>query len=57
MVAATLPGDLGENPVRELARRFLVTFLLGVVIYRLGVFVPIPGVDVIVVDNSPPLQP
>jgi preprotein translocase subunit SecY len=47
MVAATLPGDLGENPVRELARRFLITFLLGVVIYRLGVFVPIPGVDVV----------
>lgn len=37
--------DLVENPVRELIRRFIVTFVLGVVIYRLGTFVPIPGVD------------
>src|ERR1043165_4444734 len=37
--------DLSTNPVRELVRRFLITFLLGVVIYRLGVFVPIPGVE------------
>lgn len=37
--------DLGSNPVRELARRFFITFLLGVVVYRLGVFVPIPGVE------------
>jgi preprotein translocase subunit SecY len=39
-------GDLNESPVRELLRRFLITFILGVVVYRLGVFVPIPGVDV-----------
>ena len=39
--------DLSTNPVRELLRRFLITFLLGVVVYRLGVVVPIPGVDVI----------
>lgn len=38
-------GDLNENPVRELMRRFFITFLLGVVVYRLGVFVTIPGVD------------
>ena len=37
--------DLVENPVRELIRRFIVTFVLGVVVYRLGSFVPIPGVD------------
>ena len=41
-------GDLNDNPVRELLRRFLITFILGVVVYRLGVFVPIPGVDVAV---------
>src|SRR3954471_3455347 len=37
--------DLSESPVKELARRFLITFLLGVVVYRLGVFVPIPGIN------------
>lgn len=37
--------DLSENPVRELIRRFLITFLLGVVVYRLGALVPIPGVN------------
>lgn len=37
--------DISENPVRELARRFLITFLLGVVVYRIGVFVPIPDVN------------
>ncbi|MBA3683721.1 MAG: preprotein translocase subunit SecY [Planctomycetes bacterium] len=37
--------DLSESPVRELVRRFLITILLGVVVYRFGVFVPIPGVD------------
>lgn len=41
-------GDLNESPVRELLRRFLITFILGVVVYRLGVFIPIPGVDVAV---------
>ena len=39
--------DLSTNPVRELLRRFLITFLIGVVVYRLGVVVPIPGVDVL----------
>lgn len=37
--------DLVESPVKELLRRFLITFVLGVVVYRLGTFVPIPGVD------------
>lgn len=37
--------DLVGSPVKELFRRFLVTFILGVVVYRLGVFIPIPGVD------------
>ncbi len=37
--------DLAENPVRELVRRFFITFLLGVVVYRLGVYIPIPGVN------------
>jgi preprotein translocase subunit SecY len=42
-----MPDDqlIGTNPVRELAKRFLITFLLGVVVYRLGVVVPIPGVN------------
>jgi preprotein translocase subunit SecY len=38
--------DLSESPVKELARRFLITFLLGVVVYRLGIYVPIPGIMV-----------
>jgi len=52
-------GDISTNPVRELIRRFLITFLLGVVVYRLGILVPIPGVDVqalqdrITVTDSP----
>jgi preprotein translocase subunit SecY len=37
--------DLSESPVKELVRRFFVTFLLGVIVYRLGVFIPIPGVN------------
>jgi len=37
--------DLSSSPARELVRRFLITFLLGIVVYRLGVFVPIPGVE------------
>ncbi|MEK7414772.1 MAG: preprotein translocase subunit SecY [Planctomycetota bacterium] len=37
--------DLIESPVKELLRRFFVTFVLGVVVYRLGAFIPIPGVD------------
>lgn len=41
----TLPDDPSESPVRELLRRFLVTFILGVVVYRLGVIITIPGVD------------
>jgi preprotein translocase subunit SecY len=37
--------DLGSNPTRELLRRFFVTFLLGVIVFRLGSYIPIPGVD------------
>ena len=37
--------DLIESPVKELVRRFIITFILGVVVYRLGVFIPIPGVN------------
>lgn len=54
--------DLGTNPVRELLRRFFITFLLGVVIYRLGVLVPIPGVQfqglhhLVTGDSDDPLQ-
>lgn len=44
--------DLSENPVRELARRFFITFLLGVVVYRIGVYVPIPGVNVEVLKKT-----
>jgi preprotein translocase subunit SecY len=45
LAPTTLPDDPSESPVRELLRRFLVTFILGVVVYRLGVFITIPGVD------------
>ena len=38
--------DLSESPVRELLRRFLITFFLGMVVYRFGTYVPIPGVSV-----------
>jgi len=48
MVGPSLAEDQGESPIRELARRFFITFLLGVVIYRLGVFIAIPGVNVAV---------
>jgi preprotein translocase subunit SecY len=50
MAGPTLAEDQGESPIRELARRFFITFLLGVVIYRLGVFVPVPGIDVAVLQ-------
>jgi preprotein translocase subunit SecY len=48
MAEPTQPDDLSGNPVKELARRFFITFLLGVVVYRLGVFIAIPGVDAMV---------
>jgi len=35
-------NELTQSPVKELARRFLITFLIGVVVYRLGVVLPIP---------------
>lgn len=42
-----MPEDsLVKNPVAELAKRFFFTFIIGVVVYRLGVVVPVPGVDV-----------
>lgn len=42
-----MPEDnLVKNPVAELAKRFLFTFIIGVVVYRLGVVVPVPGIDV-----------
>ncbi|NRA40496.1 MAG: preprotein translocase subunit SecY [Planctomycetes bacterium] len=42
-----MPEDnLVKNPVGELAKRFLFTFVMGVVVYRLGVVVPVPGVNV-----------
>ncbi len=47
-----LDKDLNESPVRELVRRFLITFLLGVVMYRLGVFITIPGVDAAVLQGK-----
>ena len=45
LAPTSLPDDPSESPVRELLRRFLVTFILGVVVYRLGVIITIPGVD------------
>jgi len=52
LAPTTLPDDPSESPVRELVRRFLITFLLGVVIYRLGVFITIPGVDASVLRDK-----
>ncbi|TVR47701.1 MAG: preprotein translocase subunit SecY [Planctomycetota bacterium] len=41
------PGDpIAGNPYKQLLKRFFITFLLGVVIYRLGVIIPAPGIDV-----------
>ncbi|TVR12981.1 MAG: preprotein translocase subunit SecY [Planctomycetota bacterium] len=41
------PGDpIGGNPYGQLLKRFFITFLFGVVIYRFGVMIPTPGVDV-----------
>ncbi|MHC5067096.1 MAG: preprotein translocase subunit SecY [Planctomycetota bacterium] len=39
-------ADLGSNPYKQLLRRFLVTIVLAVVVYRLGVVVPVPGVNI-----------
>ena len=40
------PGDpIGGNPYQQLLKRFFITFLLGVVAYRLGVIIPAPGID------------
>jgi preprotein translocase subunit SecY len=34
-----------SNPIKDIAKRFGITFLLGVIIYRLGIYVPVPGID------------
>ena len=44
-------NELTQSPVKELARRFLITFLIGVVVYRLGVVLPIPGINVDALQN------
>lgn len=44
-------SDLTESPYKELARRFLITFLIGVVVYRAGVYIPIPGIDTEALNN------
>lgn len=42
------PGDpIGGNPYGQLLKRFFITFFLGVIIYRFGVMIPTPGVDVL----------
>ena len=47
-----MPEDnLVKNPVAELAKRFLFTFIIGVVVYRLGVVVPVPGIDVQAIND------
>ena len=47
-----MPEDsLVKNPVAELAKRFFFTFIIGVVVYRLGVVVPVPGIDVQAIDD------
>lgn len=45
---SSMPGDDKpvSNPYKELARRFVLTVLLGILLYRFGVFIPIPGVNV-----------
>ncbi len=43
--------ELLGNPVKDLSKRFLITFLLGIVVYRLGVQVPIPDIDVKVMNR------
>jgi len=48
----TMADDIGGNPYRQLAKRFLITFLLGVLVYRLGVVITIPGIDKEVLDAS-----
>ncbi|MFW5882217.1 MAG: preprotein translocase subunit SecY [Planctomycetota bacterium] len=37
--------DLSGSPVAELGKRFFITFLLAIVVYRLGAVVPVPGVS------------
>lgn len=37
--------QIGGNVYQQLAKRFFITILLGIVVYRLGIYVPIPGVD------------
>ncbi len=43
--------ELSQSPAKELFKRFLITFLIGVVIYRIGVYLPIPGIDVDALSN------
>ena len=40
-----MADSMGNSPYKELAKRFFITFLLGVVIYRLGIYVTVPGID------------
>lgn len=44
-------NTLVKNPVAELAKRFLFTFFIGVVVYRLGVVVPVPGINVDAIND------
>ena len=39
-------SDVGGNPYQQLVKRLLITLLLGVVVYRFGVWVPVPGINV-----------
>ncbi|MDA3959554.1 MAG: preprotein translocase subunit SecY [Planctomycetota bacterium] len=38
--------EIGGNPYQQLLKRFAITLLLGVVVYRLGAWVPVPGINV-----------
>ena len=40
-----------SNPIKDIAKRFGITFLLGVIIYRLGIYVPVPGIDLGALTN------
>lgn len=40
-----------SNPIKDIAKRFGITFLLGVIIYRLGIYVPVPGIDLSALTN------
>lgn len=45
-------ADIGINPYRDLAKRFFITFVLGVMVYRFGAIVPVPGLNLGAVQDA-----